>query len=372
MTCIERVYVGASVAPAANNRRMHDADRELPSGEGEPVGERWHGADVGFLRSLLTLPELALVAESCPAERRLHERLVAAPTRAVEAGELAAFADVDARANYATFLAFRDAVVRAGTLEAHYLALVRSGRIALPPVFLDRMVEAIVAPIAGDSADVFERRAAQLLHRAQRVAVVDGRVLCADREHSDRAGESARAPDLVRDLLRGGGAIAAMPILGASNTREFAAAAEPRGWVLDLTHEVANDLGHGLTFTMARAHSGLAALARVLERWIFHFLAVRTAIRPLARIDDPAWRWHVGLDAEATALLNALYRGETPDDDRLERLIGLFRLDFADPREMRSDVAGKPVYLGLAFDATQTLKLKPQNLLVNLPVAETL
>jgi hypothetical protein len=55
---------------------------------------------------------------------------------------------------------------------------------------------------------------------------------------------------------------------------------------------------------MARSDSGMTALARVLERWIAHFLDVATTIRPLQRIDDPAWRWHVGLDAEATALLN--------------------------------------------------------------------
>src|SRR6185369_9661954 len=96
-----------------------------------------------------------------PAERLLHERLVVEPTRAVDAGELAAIADGDARENYATFFAFRDAVERAGTLEAHYLALVRGGRIALPPVFLDRMVAAIVAPLVDGDADVFERRAAQ-------------------------------------------------------------------------------------------------------------------------------------------------------------------------------------------------------------------
>jgi len=65
---------------------------------------------------------------------------------------------------------------------------------------------------------------------------------------------------------------------------------------------------------------------------------------------------------------------QVPEDvkhERLERLVGLFRLDFADPREMRADVAGRPVYLGLAFDAAQTMKLKPQNLLVNLPVAKS-
>jgi hypothetical protein len=36
---------------------------------------------------------------------------------------------------------------------------------------------------------------------------------------------------------------------------------------------------------------------------------------------------------------------------------------------MRADLAGRPVYLGLAITAAQTLKLKPQNLLLNLPLA---
>ena len=41
----------------------------------------------------------------------------------------------------------------------------------------------------------------------------------------------------------------------------------------------------------------------------------------------------------------------------------------ADATAQGADVAGKPVYLGLAMSAEQTLKLKPQNLLINLPLA---
>jgi hypothetical protein len=54
---------------------------------------------------------------------------------------------------------------------------------------------------------------------------------------------------------------------------------------------------------------------------------------------------------------------------RLQRLISLFRLQFAHPQEMRADVAGKPVYLGLAMNDEQVVRLKPQNLLLNLPLA---
>ena len=39
------------------------------------------------------------------------------------------------------------------------------------------------------------------------------------------------------------------------------------------------------------------------------------------------------------------------------------------PPEMRPDVAGKPDYLGLAMNEDGLLRLKPQNLLLNLPLA---
>jgi hypothetical protein len=59
------------------------------------------------------------------------------------------------------------------------------------------------------------------------------------------------------------------------------------------------------------------------------------------------------------------------DAAREARLISLFNLTFSDPADMRTDVAGKPVYLGLAMSAGNRLKLKPQNLLINLPFALT-
>jgi hypothetical protein len=165
------------------------------------------------------------------------------------------------------------------------------------------------------------------------------------------------------------GAEAGLAVLGDANAHLFDTTVDSFAFVLDLTHEVAHEVGHGLVFTMTRARSGQAALARVLERWIAHLLGVRTAIRPLPRIDDDAWSWHIGLDVESTALLNDLYRGQAPEPERMRRLIGLFRLDFADAAEMRPDLAGRPVYLGLAMNERGTLRLKAQNLLVNLPLA---
>ena len=57
------------------------------------------------------------------------------------------------------------------------------------------------------------------------------------------------------------------------------------------------------------------------------------------------------------------------DDARMERLLTLFRMEFKDPSLMAPDIAGRPVYLGLAMNEKKRLRLKPQNLLVNLPLA---
>lgn len=333
----------------------------------------WTAPDDAFLRSFLALPELAIVEESSAQELRLHEDLHREPRGTVDRRLLDALGDDDVRANYEMFLGFRDALLAAGTLEAHYLALVRGGSMGVPPVFVAKVAEAIARHLFDGSPDPFERRAAQLLYRPQRITISDGRVLAADLEGVERS--VAPSADPIGTLLRQGAApdpATSLPVLGAANAAAFGEAADPRAFVFDLTHEMASEVGHGLTFTLARAHSGLSALARVLERWIAHFLRVATTIRPLPRIDDAAWVWHIGLDVESTALLNDLYRGTSVDEPRLQRLIGLFRLDFADPAEMRPTIAGKPVYLGLAMDETQTLKLKAQNLLVNLPLAGTM
>jgi len=107
----------------------------------------------------------------------------------------------------------------------------------------------------------------------------------------------------------------------------------------------------------------------VLQRWIAHFLGLDVTIVPERAIDDAHWVWHVGLDAEASALLNDLYNRVDVDEARMARLLCLFRLDFADPAAMRPALAGRPVYLAMAMDADNVMKLKPQNLLLNLPLA---
>jgi hypothetical protein len=141
-----------------------------------------------------------------------------------------------------------------------------------------------------------------------------------------------------------------------------------------LSHESAGlyflrDALFGFLLDLTPGREGLAALARVLERWVEHFTGAAVAIEPIERVDDERWRWHVGLDVDSTAIMNALYRGEDlPQSDR-ERLVGLFRLMFRNASDTTAEMAGRPVYLGLAFRPDRTLKVKPQNLLLNLPIA---
>ena len=323
-----------------------------------------------YLRLFLSRPELALVPESCAAEHALHEALWGSPSRPVAESELQALQDGDARESYSLFLRFRDGLLDAGTLEAYYLHLFRSGSISIPPLFIDLITQAILRNVFDDVNDAYEVRAAEMLFRSQRISTQDGQVLAGDREVIDMLNETGGLGDLGRFLADAKVPLRSidMQVLTDDNATDYWQASDRHNFLLDLTHEVSNELSHGLVFTMTRARSGLKALARVLERWVQHFLGVAVSIKPLQKIDDEAWRWHVGLDVEATALLNDLYEGREVEPARMQRLLSLFRLDFADPQEMRADVAGKPVYLGLMMNADGVVRLKPQNLLVNLPL----
>ena len=326
-----------------------------------------------YLRSFLARPELLPVPESCEAERALHAALMASPSEPVSPASLQKLQDPDVRDSYAFFLRFRDGLLAAGTLEAYYLGLFRGdgkGNITIPPLFIDLLAQAVTHNLLHASSDAYEVRAGEMLLRPQRISTQDGQVLSGDREVIDMFNETGGLGDFGRFLAEAKAPLrtVSLQVLGEDNAPDYWQQADRHAFLLDLTHEVTTDLSHGLVLKMTRARSGLKALAGVLQQWVRHFLGVGVTIRPLQKIDDEAWRWHVGLDTEATALLNDLYEGRDVAAERLNRLVSLFRLDFDDPREMRADVAGKPVYLGLMMNAEGVLRIKPQNLLVNLPL----
>src|SRR5690348_3653653 len=97
-----------------------------------------------FLKAYLARPELAPPPEACVVEKTLHAALLADPRRRIEAADVQAIADADARENWALMIAFRDRLLASPTLEAAYLALVRAGVGGTPPLFINQLVHAIL------------------------------------------------------------------------------------------------------------------------------------------------------------------------------------------------------------------------------------
>jgi hypothetical protein len=214
----------------------------------------------------------------------------------------------------------------------------------------------VLRHLLGADVEALTARVAELLFRAQKISVLDdGAVMAAD-EVTVEAYATSGGFGSIGELLRQNRVETRsvdLDVLSRDNQDAY--------WGRDERHDLAVSLNRG--------QPALDALCRVLERWIAHFLAVEVTIRPQREIDDRRWVWHVGLDAEASGILNDLYNGVDIEEDRLGRLLCLFELRFADPADMRPQIAGRPVYLAMAMDANRRLRLKPQNLLLNLPLA---
>ena len=309
-----------------------------------------------YLRAQLLRPELAPVAVSCDAELALHDALVQSPRRAVAPAELDAIRDDDARENYRVWLRFRDRLVAAPSLEAAYVRLFQGDGIDVPPLFVHETTRVLLRHVLGNAPDALEARAAEMLFRPQTVAVLeDGAVMAADESAVELYATTGGFGNLGELLASNKTPMRTvdMDVLSRENADEY--------WQRDERHD--------LSVSLNRGQPALDALARVLERWIRHFLDVEVAIVPERRIEDERWVWHVGLDAEASGILNDLYNRVDVDDSRMGRLVALFRLTFAQPTDMRPAIAGRPVYLAMAIDEHRRLRLKPQNLLLNLPLA---
>jgi hypothetical protein len=308
-----------------------------------------------FLRGYLLRPELAPVRESGRAEIALHETLLSDPRARVSENEVAAIEDPDTRDNLRIWLRFRDRLLRAPTLEAAYVGLFEGEGVDVPPLFVHQLTQILLRHILGTEADPIEARAAEMLFRAQKISVLNDAVMAADEQSVELLATTGSLGSLGELLAqnRTPARTVDLDVLSEDNADSY--------WTRDERFDLAVSLNRG--------QPALAALCRVLQRWIAHFLAVDVTIAPEREIVDARWVWHVGLDAEASALLNDLYNGVDVADERRERLLCLFALRFADPAAMRPAIAGRPVYLAMAMDRQNRLRLKPQNLLLNLPLA---
>jgi len=321
-----------------------------------------------FLRAYALRPEIRPVEESCAGELALHRALLEAPRTQVEAAQIDAIADADVRSNYRVLLDFRARLLAAPTLEACYLGLFAGGDVSVPPLFIDQLAQIILRNLLEGVDDALQLRAAELFYREQKASLQQGAVMLADLETvamhaSARAigpaggglGQliaEAQAPfhDAQAPL-----AAVELDVLDSGNAHSY--------WLRDERHDFVIGMNHGC--------AAAAAFCAVLARWIEHLCAVKVTVKSVPRIEEARWAWHIGLDAQSTALLNDLWRGEEVARERRARLLILFRLDFADAGEMRADIAGRPVYLALSMGEDGVVRMKPQNLLVNLPLARS-
>ena len=198
-------------------------------------------------------------------------------------------------------------------------------------------------------------RAAECLFRAQSVTVRDGAVLLADADTVELHARTGGLGSLGQLLIETQAPVrqVELDVLGEGNAATYLERSDRFDTVLDVS------------FT----RPGLDALCRVLEAWVRHFLGIADRHPALADGARRAVALARRPRRRGDARLDALYGGEDLDDERQARLLSLFRLEFRDPEVVRVDVRGRPVYMGMARDARARLRLKPQNLLVNLPLA---
>jgi hypothetical protein len=277
------------------------------------------------------------------------------PKKKISEKDLDAIEDADARDNYRIVLNFRKKLLDAGTLEGCYLSLFKAA-VDVPPIFVDQLAHVILRSILDGSQDPLELRAAELFFREQKATIRDGHVLLADLETVQMHASGNRYGSIGRLIVEAQAEIgkADLDVLDRANAALY--------WERESRHDTVISLTYG--------RPALEAFCRVMEAWIAHFFDLKVSIKPIRKIEEPSWAWHIGLDAESTAMLNELWAGSDLEQGRMRRILSLFQMQFDDAALMRPDIAGRTVYLALSSDENQVVRMKPQNLLTNLPLHE--
>ena len=308
-----------------------------------------------FLRAYYLRPELHPVEESDDAERELHAALMASPRYRFSENDFNSLQDEDLRHNYRVVLSFRDRLLEAGTLEGCYMNLFKAP-VDVPPMFVDQLVHAILRNVLDGVEDPLQPRAAELFFREQKATIQEGHALLADLETLEMHASGGRYGSIGRLIVEAQGDVLQknLDVLDRGNAGLY--------WERESRHDTVISVTYG--------RPALDALCRVIEAWVFHFLGLKIRVRPIRKIDEPKWAWHVGLDAESTAILNELWSGGEVEQGRMRNILALFALQFDDPAAMRADLRGRVVYLALSSSPEGKVHMKPQNLLTSLPLNE--
>ena len=193
-------------------------------------------------------------------------------------------------------------------------------------------------------------RAAELFFRPQRLSLHDGSLLAADEEKVAGASPQSVSPLVAMLGLPAAGGI---DVLNEANAETY--------WCRSDRFDMALDLTAG--------RRGLDALGKVLAKWIAHLVCAEVEIEPLIEATNVSLTWYIGLDAEATRIGDALWRGAELDEAARQGIVGVYRLFFRNPELVLDEAKGEPIYLILAMSSGRTLRMKPQNLVIGLPIA---
>ena len=302
-----------------------------------------------FLKAYLARPELNPPPDACVAERTLHAAVLSDPRRPVDAKEIAAIADADARENWQVMVAFRDHLIRHKTIEAAYLALMRHGVGRTPPMFINQLVHVILRNMLDGCEDAFIVRAAELFFRSQRLTTHEGSLIAADEEIVEASRQAASPLVSMLGLPDPAG----IEVLNEENAGRLLGAQRP--------------VRHG-----ARPHGRPARAGRAGYR-------DRTMGRASARGRGRSRSRRRGRERQSRLVCRARCarrpRSATPcgtakssNSGARDRIIGLFRLTFRDPDVALDKAKGEPIYLLMAMTPERTLRMKPQNLVTGLPI----
>jgi len=276
------------------------------------------------------------------------------PRKEILESEIQTIGDADVQHNYRVILRFRDKLLQAGTVEGAYMSLFKSP-VDIPPMFVDQLAHVILRNILDGSDDPLRLRAAELFYREQKATIQEGHALLADLETVEMHASGNRYGSIGRLIVEAQGDLAQvdLDVLDRANAALY--------WERESRHDTVISVTYG--------RPALDALCRVIEAWVLHFRGLEVSVRPIRKIEEQKWAWHLGLDAESTAILNELWAGGELEAGRLRNILALFELRFEDPAAMRADVRGRSVYLALSCEEG-VVRMKPQNLLTGLPLNE--
>jgi hypothetical protein len=246
-------------------------------------------------------------------------------------------------------IAWRNHLVRHGTLESAYLEIVRRN-IRLPQVFVGQLIQVVLRNVLHDCTDAFVLRAAEMFFRPQKLMVEGNSIIARDEETAASVSDRRHQSPLF--ALLGLPAAIEADVLTDVTADSY--------WKRSDRFDMAFDLTPG--------QRGPAALGEVIARWISHLLAMDVAVEPLTELRDAPLSWYVGLSADATLIGDAIWNENDIDSAVRARLIGLYQLKFRNPSDVIEKVRGEPVYLLMAMTVDDVLRLKPQNLVTGLPI----